>query len=1216
MSGSKPPPRTHAPEEERKIQQFLERAAPIVLECRVLDTQHWKLLSDLAEELDLNRAQLRETVEDLRQRGVIEKIDIRPPTPPPLPHPTRSDDSSASDAIDAEFALTAPPPAPGSNSQPQPVPQPPSSRPAAVRAEPATTRSSEPTDPAPTDGENRARFARRVQEIVAEHRGMSAKAHTFVAAAAREFGIPDHEVKALIRGETPADQEDMEGSKHRWRVLGQPAPEPPRAKSKPSETFRSFVGASLERLSGKNVAPETEKSIVKHGVKVLRLSEIYARHLLLDVAAEKGLTVDSQGKAQPQEPAPEIPPEHEEFGARAASILAEHRGITAKSRVLLTALGREYELSSDEVERLISSMLKKGESQSDSLEQDRQQQRLVSFKKGLRSTLKKLPRKILLPNTAETLVEQGQDRYGLDKELVTEALDEAVQELQLVAISSEEATEHISGLIDLMLGNGLRLRGEHRNRVFSEASQWGVSPERVEKLLSDRSRENYLRRRAEQKWANVALVGAASALTLVLGFGAWTILKGVTPEPPAPEKPNAVEQLQEVDRVTNRDRDWWSGELAIALFNCETEFPAQTSMLEEIASRDPRSRSKAYRALVAEFFDPATENGNWQDCLTMFAHCYALDPDNEAATELGEALLELVPGPADGIAPEPQRYPQMFWRLRVAVAALAQCVESGSDSARTSHLATSISQKIGAGVDETLPAEELEHRCLGVFCESLMKSLTDYARSEPMVPPALHEAIASEAADHLDRVLLDHLNADFLVALLSEASDGWEDYQGLMAQTIRSGEPLVVAKVVEVFQTTTNRDLQDYMNPLLVERTGIVPKSGAAPELAEQFLKSLGVRADATIAGRQRQFQTALKRTLRGLKTSPQSEVLLNGTSQLARLTTLATALSQGDVGSDKFRELLEKGPIKLADEADGAERERTIADPGTLRRVGSHLEVLEGTRKRDQSKRISQFASLAALADRLLDVPMPHSGKLADYLVRTKHKEEHDQTMARIGNMGNWPSLALAVADRLPGRLDADRARELVESLTGTKLELPDNGAMQLDVLRFALLGQAQRDVPASDAGDTFEAARSALYREHLDQLEILGGTRPFDVAESDKTVSTALKALIRFQANRLRRVRNAEKPQPAGEIERELTAIHHWAENDLYETAHLQRVWLRLLAAEAAVKSPDRVATLLADLERNDAEARSVLEQMRGGQRAIALAWSLIAWPGVEFK
>ena len=59
MNQPKPPPQTLQPDDERKIQIFLERASSIVLERPVLDVTHWRRLVSLAEELGLSDEELR-----------------------------------------------------------------------------------------------------------------------------------------------------------------------------------------------------------------------------------------------------------------------------------------------------------------------------------------------------------------------------------------------------------------------------------------------------------------------------------------------------------------------------------------------------------------------------------------------------------------------------------------------------------------------------------------------------------------------------------------------------------------------------------------------------------------------------------------------------------------------------------------------------------------------------------------------------------------------------------------------------------------------------------------------------------------------------------------------------------------------------------------------------------------------------------------------------
>ena len=107
MAANQPPPHTIDPDEERKLQLFLERAAPIVLESRVLDTENWRRLVALAKELEMTDGQLRcnrrgsASPRRDRTRRTPANQDRRPshrrfqpvqPPSGPAPKPVRPDD--------------------------------------------------------------------------------------------------------------------------------------------------------------------------------------------------------------------------------------------------------------------------------------------------------------------------------------------------------------------------------------------------------------------------------------------------------------------------------------------------------------------------------------------------------------------------------------------------------------------------------------------------------------------------------------------------------------------------------------------------------------------------------------------------------------------------------------------------------------------------------------------------------------------------------------------------------------------------------------------------------------------------------------------------------------------------------------------------------------------------------------------------------------------
>lgn len=106
-----------------------------------------------------------------------------------------------------------------------------------------------------------------------------------------------------------------------------------------------------------------ERKFIKHGTSVLGLAKTFARHLVHEEAAEKNLRFESDRI--------DVDPETDSqagvadgdalcdtnvklFLERSVPILSLHRGINAKSRVLLNALATELGLSDEQVEQAIA----------------------------------------------------------------------------------------------------------------------------------------------------------------------------------------------------------------------------------------------------------------------------------------------------------------------------------------------------------------------------------------------------------------------------------------------------------------------------------------------------------------------------------------------------------------------------------------------------------------------------------------------------------------------------------------------------------------------------------------------------------------------------------------------------------------------------------------------------------------------------------------------
>jgi hypothetical protein len=125
-----------------------------------------------------------------------------------------------------------------------------------------------------------------------------------------------------------------------------------------------------------------------------------------------------------------------------------------------------------------------------------------------------------------------------------------------------------------------------------------------------------------------------------------------------------------------------------------------------------------------------------------------------------------------------------------------------------------------------------------------------------------------------------------------------------------------------------------------------------------------------------------------------------------------------------------------------------------------------------------------------------------------------------------------------------------------------------------------------------------------------------PEAVAKSGDPLAT-LRVLVdelasRFSAGKLSDRERADLTR----IPHELTALDFVSGgNDVQRLAALERIWLRLLALEAARRHETRAGEareLVANLQQRDRQAKHVLSQLRDGQATELQMWLLIGKRG----
>lgn len=1212
-----------------------------------MDVTHWRRLVSLAEELGLSGEELRHTINDLRQRGVISEIDLSPPKPPPLPSPSQPGKPTPVAAAHAgpeqDFSLTppvSPPPPPTSGSQ--------------AGATTNTGNGSPPPPPAPTrqdrapdpSHEDRLRgYLNRAQAIIAEQRGFGARAQTLLAATADEMGLSSQEAAIALQslnrepavvpppppqanraGETESagdlESDDALRERGRWRVEGSPPPEPPPPTRKPEAIYRDYLSASLAHITDGVVPVLLERNLVKHGNSVLGLAKTFAHHLLIEEAAEKGLRFKSErADADPDTTTATIGSEDDalcavnvkQFLERSAPILAQHRGINAKSRVLLNALATELGLSEEQVERAIAATQFRATTPREDADV-RQQERLVGFRELIQGTLISLPRKLLTFDVEENLRRHGEERHGIQSTGVASAIREVCVALDIRQISEQQAREHIERLVDAKLGENARLTSDVRTRFESEGKQWGLNPAQVAEIIKERTRLQDQRNRSERNFTHGALLAASVAALMVVGFFGWVIIQnnGAKPQPieAVGEQPRALAPI--VVDENKVDTAWWGEELEFAIGAARREMRQLRPVLINVELKDPSTRLATYGKLVGELFG-ANHDAEQRDLLMrVISLCYARDPDQQAARRLLDDVIARIPRSERDLRDD-KLYPHAFLATRAAVG----LVTAASDE-RRNDASTELERAVGRTIDAGLEPHALQQHAYEGIAERLYRLLIALAKSEPALVASAHALVAEQTAAYLDETKLEKLNTDFLVVVLSGASHTWREYEPLIRDAVASKSPIIAVRMLEVYEKTKDPELQAFLAEAFIKRLGEAPESPDVAAVASAVRKSLGGAAEEVANRRLTRFLVGAN----SLLAEPRAEIgepeaLLVEIVNLAYHSTLGCAVAHGTAGDATFDALAEQDPEAFLTReeltAPPAEDKPKSLEPTTLRMLNERLTMLLNPRTGPVT-RFGFVETIAGLTDRVNDLAPDQAAALATYLLGKKRIEEHRAILPRVEELGEWKQVRLAVADQLENfGVSREQLQEIVSKLLGHEYEVGagDAGreALRVELLRDVLVDAKQEDVGERDKYQVFNDAAQTLYDFYTAQA-ILQRTTAWP--EAPVTPSVVAQAMIESRLKELLETKlTAAEKQQVQRMDVDLRAVDYLATNDLQKLALLDRVWLRFLAVDLARQHPSRKAeadAFVKQLATRDREATHILIQVRDGHELILRMWLLL--------
>jgi hypothetical protein len=984
--------------------------------------------------------------------------------------------------------------------------------------------------------------------------------------------------------------------------------------------FRAYLADQLARSSRQEIPLKEERRMMDEGTRRLGLAEVFARQIVREVAAAMGKRLASDpGNGRPIAggDAEDLPSAAmAEFLERAAAILTEQRGVNIRSRVLLAAAAESCGLTEPQMERALQ--LLQGDNRDPRAAEDRQRERETALRDAVLAGLKRLPHRLLRARDEQQWLERGTLQYGLPAERVGELIAEAATLAGVRVISTDKASGHVYELAVDLLDQGYPLEHGIRTRILLEGRQWGLSEDQVDAVLQDVWVDRRRVERTRRRLTLVALggVGVIGAMLLAL---IWIAVSPGGDRSPTGEFAEAPPDATATDASKHGNgREWWADheDLLIAATRVRMTRPDLKDALFWMGRGNVAERNSAYRVLVpaaATHTDLRLEGPLLRDLLSG---CLVWEPDDSAADALAESLGNLIPKPGEALPQEEDSsaWEQPFWAVRTILESFAH---PGLSDSRGDRLAAALDRSLGIRIDRRWDWRDLDRVAMTALCQHLYGAILAAAPSQPRQAAGFFAAVSRRASRYLDPVVIDQRTADLLTATLPAAEQQWRDYEYLLQFAINSKEPLVVLRMVDLYEQIREPELQEFLAERLLRRARLVVRSVPRAEVARRVREALGVQQPVSQRQRWKQLTALIgQQPVPGV-----DEPMVQRLQHLVATVhtgTLACALARGETGSAVFDDLYAAGPAVLSAGMPQATPGIRDASPsqvssGVYRNVLVNIGQLSDTRNRRRESAPLYLRYLATVAPQLPDLPREPAERLARYLLAAKPDSEHQAVLQYAHAITRWPNVRLALADLISDTSASQyRAVELMSVVLGRDADRDGEGSWgrrMRDTLLLEVIRTLQHAAPQSDGLQRIYDDASEILRDaYANRARLLGV--PVEQASTAAGPGELLRSIIEHHAAAAApSTREPSTEAPAWkDWSEKLLAIDYLAQNDLQRLALLQRMWLDLLVAqlvEAGEIPVDQGRQLLNQLADADRQAADVIQQITDAEYIHTQLW-----------
>lgn len=799
------------------------------------------------------------------------------------------------------------------------------------------------------------------------------------------------------------------------------------------------------------------------------------------------------------------------FLRRAAPLVAQERGMTARAHVLLEALAGDLAISPLDYQEALA-ILQRGEAAGPSAANSNRTQ----FNQLIAAQFAELPAKILSARQEHKLVSFAITRLGLSDDAAHDAIKLAAAEQGIKRVPLEQALNYVEEVVAQLIGDQEIEPSDAVPRLHAIGRDWGFEPADVDELIQYRLEENAARKAREKLWTKGLLGGGIAAVALTIIALLWIAARNLASVPTPEQESETTTPIAPAEPRRNKLPAWWDTDLTLAIASLKNERPDFAPLHQAIMSPEAERRRQGYDLLLDRAARKPFDLRAWRPYEGVISGCYSLEPDESAANALLTHWLAVISSVVERVPDSPADYQAATAPLDLAIRTIK---DHRTPPARSQSLASAVGSILRISLDVSQGEAKLQNQSLGAISELLMERLPDDVEHHPEVLVRHWPALVAMSKERVDPSRVLRHQANLVAAAIEHAPSSWSGWQSLIEPAIQVREPLSLLRLIDAWERAKLKDLRDHIKPLLLARAEVNPAGIPESQLGATMRKALGYEGLAETSdlrwAKLEESAAAIQKRVNDKSLDDAARLRLS--VEFAWHVNLAMALGSSHPNPGLFDTWLAAGPFPAATDDRPSADDPFRAGPGespTGRLNRDQQETFDrylhdlGEHKRlAEPQRVSYLRSIANLSDRAGDINQLQARNLASYVLAAKSGDELTAVYDSLPSLRVWRYFRLAVADGLErSELEPPQIARVVLLLSGSEVSGEQDARPEA---RRAILRSVVSEL-SSATGTAREAAASEvdrnatqlgrLYRERarllgLSAAEVEAVANPSDV-------------------------------------------------------------------------------------------------------------------------